>query len=1054
MKRNWMIAGVLGAAAALIYLISMADYAFPGTSAHLMAAWRGLNPSEDVGYPLMKAFAKIFGYGNLIAPVSGAVAVMLVYAIISFFIRGASVSPTVKPHAGRISRVGGVAAAVIFMLTPGVRAAATHLEPRMFDAMWALGVLALLIPYLNSDRSAWVYPPLFGVLLALGFCDSALFVAVGPLVVMGIVAIELKHEKKPYLPLTLFALMFLIAFFVAIRAFDVELTPLLRRSSKELKDYFKIQGWIFVLAFSTVPFVVSIFSSIRAFNDKPGVVQWIFHGVMSVVAVLAIATPLSPSSQLVGQGVYPVMSSAYAAMVAGYLAAYWWLHRRHPVGATSGIVFAFVLVFSSGWDLFAFDGERGAFADATARKIIDDLGERTWLITDGTLDDHLLLAAQASDHKLNLVSFQRNEDRAYIEELRKTVERENLGGAANRELQLTLSRLGVYPFVQHWFDSDDRIVSEVAIYSAPDLWYSADLEPVPEFLFFGGDRKRFPADLTGEWDRFREMLDVGSDGWHSYAIDECRDPVEKLRRSIRRHLGQTTNNRGVFLQGPAKGRDKFDERDDKAFDLYERVLTDIDPDNISSLINEYEMMLRGYPRATAKRRELERTLKDIENSGRRYPSILISLVYGYIRSAEIVGKDLGKMLKLGAPRDTLAFLNRAEEFIPDAKHTVVLNMMASLYAADGDREKSRSRYLEVLEQNRDDHDALIGMMRLSLLDGDQAGALEFLERANKVSDAESRSAKIELAMVATMKNDLAGAKDILEQLLDKDMKDAQAWGLLAAVTIQQHDAAKDPAVKASLVKDLGERILPGIEGSSTDEFACYVQMTKAFILQCQGEEKRTEARDAFAAISQKFSNVAVAREKTLELDIQLNDPQSAEAHALEALRKNRRSPMANYVMGSIALGREQYGDAEIFLKRAVKASGTNVLALNDLAELFRRTDRPDEAEKTIRAAIEIAPNYYILYDTLSSILMKKAASGDDVEVLDEAEKSIRRALELSKTENGGVEDIRLYMSLARVQIRRGDKQGARSSVRRVEAKSADLTEFERRELEEVKKSAK
>ena len=74
--------------------------------------------------------------------------------------------------------------------------------------------------------------------------------------------------------------------------------------------------------------------------------------------------------------------------------------------------------------------------------------------------------------------------------------------------------------------------------------------------------------------------------------------------------------------------------------------------------------------------------------------------------------------------------------------------------------------------------------------------------------------------------------------------------------------------------------------------------------------------------------------------------------------------------------------------------------------------------------------------------------------LDEAEKCIRKALELSKGEKGGVEDVRLYASLARVQTMRGDMKGARMSVRRVESKLKDLTEFERREFEEIRKRVK
>ena len=63
MKKNWLLAGVIGLIAAILYFGSVADYAFPGTSAHLMAVWKGLVSDPGVNYPLMAVFAKALGGG-------------------------------------------------------------------------------------------------------------------------------------------------------------------------------------------------------------------------------------------------------------------------------------------------------------------------------------------------------------------------------------------------------------------------------------------------------------------------------------------------------------------------------------------------------------------------------------------------------------------------------------------------------------------------------------------------------------------------------------------------------------------------------------------------------------------------------------------------------------------------------------------------------------------------------------------------------------------------------------------------------------------------------
>ena len=153
-------------------------------------------------------------------------------------------------------------------------------------------------------------------------------------------------------------------------------------------------------------------------------------------------------------------------------------------------------------------------------------------------------------------------------------------------------------------------------------------------------------------------------------------------------------------------------------------------------------------------------------------------------------------------------------------------------------------------------------------------------------------------------------------------------------------------------------------------------------------------------------------------------------------------------MGSLSLGRGRYREAEAFLRKAVNAPQPSPMAMNDLAEVLRRTDKLQEAEQQVRKAIEMSPKFYILYETLASILM------DQKRNLDEADASIRKAIELFKGEKKTDADIRTYMSLARVQVLRGDMKGAKASVRRVQSRISELSDFEKGEFEEIKKSVR
>ena len=64
-----------------------------------------------------------------------------------------------------------------------------------------------------------------------------------------------------------------------------------------------------------------------------------------------------------------------------------------------------VLAISAAINVFSFDRNAGAFADRMAERIVENLGERSWFVTDGTLDDHLRLAARRLDREVKPSSF-------------------------------------------------------------------------------------------------------------------------------------------------------------------------------------------------------------------------------------------------------------------------------------------------------------------------------------------------------------------------------------------------------------------------------------------------------------------------------------------------------------------------------------------------------------------------------------------------------------------------------------------------------------------------
>ena len=1049
---EWIVAGVLAAVAALLYFCTMASCAYPGEGAHLMTLWKGLDSAAVNVHPLMAVFARLFGCSNILGPLCGIVSVVALYHLTSFFVRERIGGELLSQYADDMGRMAGIVASVVFMATPAVQQSFTHLSSFSFDAAWALVTASFLIPYARAGKkTGWIYPVLIGIFAGLGFADSPLFGLLAPFYFCGG-----KRGGKPYGAAFVFLLIAIVTLFIYAPNASGNFTEHMRAHWSETKTWFSAEGWFLVGAFAVLPFIVALFSSFSAYNSESGLSQWIYHIAMSFVTILAVATPLSPSSLMRPYGLLPVVPCALAAFTTAYLVTYWWLLavakvRKNesldevPVamkGRTLALavlpVLSLVMVITVLLNLFSFDSSRGDFADRTAEKLIADLGDRTWFITDGLLDDHLRLAAAKTGRELNLVCLQRDLDERYLGELAKLVEEKGIGGDKSRELSISLS-LGVLAFVQDWFAADPDIAKKAAIFGAPDLWYAAGIKAVPEFLFFGADPARKPD--WSAWDEFDKVLapPKGVKEWGSYQLKE-NDPVELVRLRLRRHVGLVANDRGVWLQDAGD--------DDGAFNMYELVLNSIDRDNVCALFNEFEMARADHPKASRKKHDIEKAFKSIvEDKGRRYVLWKLANVYGYIRNPEIFVRLGYAWAKSGRPGEALNQIRRAIDFVPTERRSSLLNMMAALYASDSDVKKSRATYEEVLAKDSENHDALVGLMRLELLEGNSARAIEYLERATKAAQDDPRVA-IEVAMLHLMKNELAEAKTMLTRSTDLDPANLQAWSLLAAVSLQQFDASKDPAERAALLKTVENVILPEMEKNAKDTNDYNIQSTRAFLMLRQGNEKRKAARDMFAAAIKTRPDVQATQDIVLGLDISLNDTADAEFHAKEVLRRNRKAPLANYVMGSLALQKGKYEEAETFLRRACDTTRPVVLAQNDLAEVLRRTKRFEEAERYARLAVRTAPELYVAWETLGSILLD--ANGD----LNEAEQCIVKACELSKSESGKEEDVRMLISLARVQIAKGDRQRANMTIRKVKGRVKELSEFERGEFEELSNSVR
>ncbi len=1057
-KADIVLMAALAVFSALLYFPFVADYAFPGESAQLAVVWRGLDVADYNPYPLLALFAKGSGAANLFAPFLGILAVAALYALARIFFTLRLVDEDSPAPARDLARIGGLATAVAFALTPAVREAATHFEPRLFDTLWALLAFLSICALLSPRRAAgFGGVVLAGILVGLGVADSLLFVYLLPLYAAFAWMLAGRREQNAGAALAAFLVPCALTAVVFVPCTVGDFTAFAQAQTARLRFDFAVRHTLAVPCFTILPALVALFASRRAFTAKPGPISWIFHVFMTLLAIIAYASPLAPFAVLRTYGVLPVAASAFAAFLAAYVFVYWMKQIASPLAVEPGVdedarlariarplglavggVFTLILAVALFFNIFLrFEGGRGRFADIAAAKIVSDLGPRTWFVTDGTLDDHLRLAAANAGKPLHLVCLQRDLDANYLARLGKAVKEADLLGPETDDLLISL-KLGVWPFVQDWFAADTNVAQRAAIFGTPDLWLYAHKQPVPEFLFFGGDPARFGT--FDDWAAYDKLLEAPK-GWGSYSLVDVEDPVARKRLNLRRHLGLVANDRGFYLQN--------EKQDAQAFEMYDLVLNTIDRDNVSALFNELGLVDAGYPKAVAKKNELTKRMKTlVEDEKRRYRLEGLSIYYGYIRNAEVFARLGLSWARSGMPGEGLQQMRRAIDFIPDDNRVSVLNLLASLYASDSQQEKSREIYRDILAQDASNRDALLGLTRLELQAGNLKGAARYLEKAAAAGGDDVR-VQLESALLKLMQNDTPGAKLVLRKVTEAHAEDMQAWSLLASTVMRQIDESKDAAERHALEAELEKDILPAMEKQARSADDYYLLTTRAFLMMRKNDEaNRRAARDAFIAAAQSRPDLAGTRDIILGLDIQLNDTADAETQAKLVLKKNRRAPLANYVLGSLALRDGRYAEAEGFLRRSVDTEKPLPLALNDLAEVLRRDKRYDEAAQFARRATSVAPDFYVAWETLAAALLD--GKGD----LAEAEKAASKAVALSTDANGREMDVRMLITLARVQFAQGALKKARATALKVRRRMNELSPFEQQEFKDFMERVK
>lgn len=1048
MKRRTLFEYLAGVVVALVafaaYLITLSNGAFPGKPASLLCEYTGLIPAMSPEHPLYGAIASLLTFGgvagaifrlNFFSVLCGTLCVWMLYEVVYASVLLCIDEEDRDVPAARVAAVvGSVTAALALAFSLPFWTVATRAHSAAFDVMLLLVSAWLLLLYFRHS-GLWI-ALILSLLLGLGFAEFATFILFAPL--FGVVLLYLMWQKNDFRPGPVIAMAgcFLLGLSLyLLGAWRYQGTPgyFLRQYTGfwqivwvMLCDQYLLltrslpaRGWLIILVVTFVPWATVTLIARRGLNGER---DWAYYALHLLLVVLCgavlIDTPISPW-KVAGRERLLVTPYLLVAAVAGYLAAYWyrvplnWWRDpqegirewfRRSLGYILMTPLALLVLAAPIRNFTQCDGRPAAELNRFADAAITGLNGRTWLVTDGSIDEHLLLAAKARGLQLRCIDSQAARSSIYMR---------YIASLFNEVRLKNLSEVGLLPMLEAWFTTDGAVDKKVAVMNLPDLWESANFAAVPSKVFFVGQ----PRVATATQKPQAQALMAEHEAWWSEQVPRLRRLAEKpdelgtVGKHLLGHLSLVANNLGVWLEdeGNREG----------AFASY-RKAREIDPDNLSALLNMDAMIRSGYPaqNGEALHKEIEKRASGKDAQARLWALARRS---GYVRSPEAFAQ-LGWNWALSGRRGVaVARLQKAVAIADEEKQNEMKGILASAYMMQNEREKGEALYRELLAQNPKNKEALLGLARLSLLRGHHDEATTLLNQAMDAG-VPAGDVELDLAMVLASRGMIPDAKQRVEKLLENNPEHLRGWVALAILL----GALKDEDGVQNCLSRMG-----AIRGS-----APYVAAIRADVAIRQND--LMTARTALEQVLVAMPNSTRTLETLLRLDMAQRQTTFAEAHAHKLLNLDAENSIGNFVMGGLHFSKGELDLAEDSYRASLKTH-RSAAAMNDLAWVLTEKKDYTGAEKLARDVIALDENMYQAWDTLGVVLMRTGR-------LDESAKALEKSLSLVQSDPG------VFLHLAELRVVRGEKDRALELIQMLYGKADLMSAADQQKLNEISRS--
>ena len=569
--RFFLATGAMGALALTLYAATVRPYPVPGMSAQVLVKHLWLD-----SFPASTHFAwgVICRYLSAIAPshtvlilnifsaLCGAVAVWLLCVLNLRMLR--AVSPR-RRDAVHLACAAG--AGLYFALSAPMWLVSSRAHPLSFDVMLLLGAVVLLLDYGRKGRSSRLYT--FAFLYGLGLVEYAGFAWLAMPAILMTAGFMIRHRHFDGrhaahglawvllgLSMCVFGVWALLESPAAVWMDAVSPFGLLRSMLSaqwgEFGSAMSGAGWMIGALISLPPFLVCFAQTRKRGATRRHAHSLALYVVTSALLVLvAFQTPLSPwyhhGERTISLLPYVWMSSTFA------LALNFWFgfagrqseappRRGLRISAVPAVILPLLVVASASVTYPMIRATYAASLYACATHVLEAMGARTLLLTDGSLDRLLRIAAREQGRDLVVLSIPEN--------MRKSNRRALVAHFSSPRLQ-GLAEIGLVPLVREMIRTDDDIFRKLAVQPSDTPWREAGFKALPDRGIYLGSDGEFALDLD---EHFRQNDEFWQAVIPGLVQTESNDPLRApLARHVRTHISGIADDLGVFFQIADRG---------------------------------------------------------------------------------------------------------------------------------------------------------------------------------------------------------------------------------------------------------------------------------------------------------------------------------------------------------------------------------------------------------------------------------------------------------------------------------------------------------------------